>query len=95
MSRPLIYVDTSDVRDGALPHLKGAIEELSAFVAGTQHRLLAYNAFFSADGRRMAVVHVHPDASSLDRHMTLAGPRFERFAELGPQRVRSASMRRR
>ncbi len=44
--------------------------------------MLAYSAFFSDDGRRMTVVHVHPDAASLDDFMTLAGSRFERFAEL-------------
>ena len=44
--------------------------------------MLAYSAFFSDDGRRMTLVHVHPDAASLDDFMTLAGSRFERFAEL-------------
>ena len=78
----LIYVDTSDVRDGALAELKWAIEELAAYVGNAQRRMLAYSAFFCDDGRRMTVVHVHPDAASLDDFMTLAGSRFERFAEL-------------
>src|SRR5213080_4131182 len=78
----LIYVDTSDVRDGALAELKWAIEELAAYIGNAQRRMLAYSAFFSDDGRRMTVVHVHPDAASLDDFMTLAGSRFERFAEL-------------
>jgi len=78
----LIYVDTSNVRDGALAELKWAIEELAAYVGNAQRRMLAYSAFFSDDGRRMTVVHVHPDAASLDDFMTLAGSRFERFAEL-------------
>src|SRR5436309_860840 len=77
-----IYVDTSDVRDGALAELKWAIEELAAYIGNAQRRMLAYSAFFSDDGRRMTVVHVHPDAASLDDFMTLAGSRFERFAEL-------------
>jgi hypothetical protein len=49
----LIYVDTSDVRDGALAELKWAIEELAAYVGNAQRRMLAYSAFFSDDGRRM------------------------------------------
>ena len=32
MSQPLVYVDTSDVREGALEELRGAIGELAAFV---------------------------------------------------------------
>jgi len=42
----LIYVDTSDVRDGALAELKWAIEELAAYVGNAQRRMLAYSAFF-------------------------------------------------
>ena len=30
----------------------------------------------------MTVVHLHPEASSLDQFTTLACPRFERFTEL-------------
>ena len=82
MSRPLIYVDTSDVRDGALGELKDQIVELASHVERTLSQVIAYNAFFSADGDRMTVVHVHPEPSSLDQFMTLAGPRFERFTEL-------------
>ena len=69
----LIYVDTSDVRDGALAELKWAIEELAAYIGNAQRRMLAYSAFFSDDGRRMTVVHLHPDAASLDRKASLLG----------------------
>ncbi|HEY3192103.1 MAG TPA: hypothetical protein VGJ61_04905 [Solirubrobacterales bacterium] len=30
----------------------------------------------------MTVVHVHPDPSSLDYHLDVAGPRFQRFSPL-------------
>ena len=30
----------------------------------------------------MTIVHVHPDAASVDRFVTLAGPRFGRFPDL-------------
>jgi len=41
----LIYVDTSDVRDGALAELKWAIEELAAYEGNAQRRMLAYSAW--------------------------------------------------
>ena len=82
MARPLIYVDASDVRDAALGELKSAIGELASHVERTNPQLLAYNTFFSTNGDRMTVVHLHPDASSLDQFTALAGPRFERFTEL-------------
>ena len=30
----------------------------------------------------MTVVQIHPDSASLERHLTVAGPVFRRFAEL-------------
>jgi len=81
MSRPLIYVDTSDVREGALEQLKDAIEELADFVEESEPQLIAYNVYFSEDGAQMTVVHAHADSASLDHHMEVAGSRFERFAD--------------
>ena len=82
MSQPLIYVDTSDVREGALDELKSAIEELADFVEKNEPQLISYNAYFSDDGSQMTVVHVHADSASLDYNMEVAGPRFGRFADL-------------
>jgi hypothetical protein len=82
MSRPLIYVDTSEVRDGALTEVKTAIGELARHVERASPQVLAYDAFFSADGTRMTVVHLHADAESLDQFTQLAGPRFARFRDL-------------
>lgn len=82
MSQPLIYIDTSEVREGALDELKGAIRELAAFIDANEPRILAYRVYLSEDGRRMTVVHVHADSASLDHHMEVAGPAFGRFADL-------------
>jgi len=82
MSQPLVYVDTSDVREGALEELKGALQELAEFIEANEPQLLAYNVYISDDGSRMTVMHVHADSASLDYHMDVAGPRFGRFADL-------------
>ena len=82
MSHPLVYVDTSEVRDGALEELKGAIQELAEFIEANEPQLVAYNVYISDDGSQMTVIHVHADSASLDYHMEVAGPRFGRFAEL-------------
>ena len=78
----IVYVDTSDVREGALEELKTASKELVGFVEANEPQLLAYNVYFSDDGTRMTVVHVHPDAASLEYHMEVAGPVFPQFVEL-------------
>ena len=82
MSDGIVYVDISDVREGTLEVLKAAIKELVDFVAANEPRLIAYSVYFSDDGTRMTVVHVHPDSASLEYHMEVAGPAFRRFVEL-------------
>ncbi len=82
MSQPLVYIDTSDVREGALEELKGAIGELTDFVESHEAQIVSYAVYFSQDGSQMTVIHVHPDSASLDFHMEVAGPRFGRFADL-------------
>ena len=80
--QPLVYVDTSEVREGALGQLREAIGALAGFVEENEPQLISYSVYFSEDGRRMTVVHVHADSASLDHHMKVAGPRFAAFADL-------------
>lgn len=82
MPGPLLYVDTSDVRTGALEELKEAIKELVGFVESNEPQLLAYNVYVSDDGSQMTVIHAHADSASLEYHMDVAGPAFGRFADL-------------
>jgi hypothetical protein len=82
MSQPLMYIDTSEVREGALDELKVAIEELVAFIDANEPRILTYHVYLSEDGTRMTVVHLHSDPASLDYHMDVAGPAFRKFAHL-------------
>jgi hypothetical protein len=80
--QPLVYVDTSEVREGALGQLREAIGTLAAVVEQNEPQLVSYGVYFSDDGRRMTVVHVHADSASLDHHMEVAGPRFAASADL-------------
>ena len=82
MSDAIVYVDTSDVREGALEELKTGMNELVDFVAANEPRIVAYNVYFSADGTTMTVVHVHPDTASLEFHLDVAGPIFRRMVDL-------------
>jgi hypothetical protein len=82
VSQPLVYIDRSDVREGALEQLKDAIGALAGFVEEKERQLISYNVFFGEDGRQMTVMHVHVDSASLDYHMEVAGPRFAGFADL-------------
>jgi hypothetical protein len=78
----IVYVDISEVREGALDELKVGLRKLVDFIEAKEPRLIAYNVYFSADGSRMTVVNVHPDSASLEYHMEVAGPIFRQFVEL-------------
>ena len=82
MSRSLIVVDTSEIREGRLEELRAAVAEMAAFVEANEPDPVSYQVFFSEDGRRMTVIQIHPDADSMERHMEVTGPVFARFADL-------------
>ncbi len=82
MSDTIVYVDRSTVREGKQDELETAIGELVEFIEANVPRMLAYDVYFSPDGGRMTVMHVHADSASLAEHMRVAGPEFPRFGEL-------------
>ena len=82
MTAAIVYIDISEVREGALDELKAGLKDLVDFIEANEPRLVAYNVYFSADGTRMTVMNVHPDAASLEYHLEVAGPLFRRFVEL-------------
>jgi hypothetical protein len=51
----ILFVDTSDVREGALEALKPALDRLVDFVEANEPRLIAYNVYVSEDGTRLTV----------------------------------------
>ena len=52
MSDAILYLDTSDVREGALEELKPAMARLVEFVKANEPQLIAYNVYFTEDGTR-------------------------------------------
>jgi hypothetical protein len=79
---PLVYVDVSDVRDGALEELKDAFARLVEFVRTNVPEALFYGVYLSEDGRRVTVVHGHPDSRSLEQHLEVGAEAFRSFAGL-------------
>lgn len=45
MPDAIVYVDTAEVREGALAKLKEGMKELVAFAQANEPRLLAYNVY--------------------------------------------------
>ena len=81
MSEPILYIDSSTIRPGALEQVKSAIQELVAFVEANEPQLISYHFYFDEEGTRMTVVAVHPDSASMELHMRIGGPVFRKFAD--------------
>ncbi len=81
MPEPIVYIDSSEIREGKLEELKAAIGELVQFVRANEPQLISYNFYLNEDGTRMTVVAVHPDSASMEFHMKVAGPAFRKFTE--------------
>lgn len=82
MSDPIVYIDTSYIREGRLDAVKAATKELAAFVDANNPHILSYRFFIDEDARRMNVVAVHPDSEALEFHMDVGDAEFRKFADL-------------
>jgi quinol monooxygenase YgiN len=82
MSSPIIYIDTSEIREGRLEAVKAAIEELAAFIEANNPHVLSYRFFVDENAARMTVVAVHPDSAALEFHMDVGDAAFRKFADL-------------
>lgn len=79
---PLIAVDSSEIREGRIDELKAGLTELVEFIEANEAEPLAYSIYIDEVGRRMTVVQIHPSSASMELHLRLAGPIFEKFTDL-------------
>jgi len=82
MKSPIVYIDTSAIRDGKLDELELAMTNLASFVEANVPQLISYGFFLDESRTRMTVVAVHPDSASLEFHMDVGGAEFRKFADL-------------
>jgi hypothetical protein len=82
MDGPILVVDTSDINEGRLSDLKGAMVELVTFVEQNEDKPLLYTVYIDSVGKKVTVIQLHPDSASMELHMQVAASRFRRFADL-------------
>ena len=78
----LIAIDSSEIREGKIDELKIGLAELVEFVEANEPEPIAYSIYIDEAGSRMTVVQIHPSSESMELHMKLAGPIFQKFTEL-------------
>ena len=79
---PIVYLDTSVIRDGKLEELKVAMKGLAAFVKDNVPQLISYGFFLDERQGQMTVLAVHPDSASLEFHMNVGSAEFRKFRDL-------------
>jgi hypothetical protein len=79
---PIVAIDSSEIREGKLEELKKGLTELVEFVEANESEPIAYRIYIDEDGSRMTVMQIHPSSASMELHMRLAGPIFQKFTEL-------------
>ena len=80
MTRSIVYVDHSDVHEGSLQALKEGVAVLVEHLGALEPQLVAYAFYFDPAGERMTVIAVHPDSTSIEKHLEIGGPEFKKLA---------------
>jgi hypothetical protein len=75
VSGPFIFIATNRLKPGKLEDERQRAAELSDFIAANEPRLLAFNEYADDGGTEVGVVQVHPDAESMQFHMSVVRER--------------------
>jgi hypothetical protein len=75
MPGPFIFIATNRLRDGKFDLEQRRVPELSAFIQANEPRLIAFNEYVNEERSEVTVVQVHPDAASMEFHLSVVGDR--------------------
>jgi quinol monooxygenase YgiN len=79
---PLVVIDSSEIREAKIDEVKAALTQLVEFVEANEAEPIAYSIYLDEDGSRMTVMQIHPSSASMEFHLRLAGPIFQKFTDL-------------
>ncbi len=82
MVQPIVYIDTSKIREGKLEELEVAMDHLATFVGENVPQLISYAFFLNENRTQMTVVAVHPNSASLAYHLDVGADEFKKFSHL-------------
>jgi hypothetical protein len=81
-SGPIVYIDHSQIREDSIDELKTGVQRLVEFIDAREPQLITYGFYIDEDAATMTVVAVHPDSTSLERHMAIGSEEFRKLAHL-------------
>jgi hypothetical protein len=75
MPGPFIFIATNRLKEGRFGAEQERVRELSRFIEENEPRLIAFNQYVNEVLSEVAVVQVHPDAASMEYHLSVIGDR--------------------
>jgi hypothetical protein len=74
----IVYIDRSVIRSPDRGGLRESLARLTEFVREREPQLLFYGFAIDEPTATMHVIAVHPDAASLELHLAIGGPEFQK-----------------
>lgn len=71
MSGPFIFIGTYTIKSGKLEETRKHLQEVVDLVETNEPRLISFNFYLDEPGNSVSCVQVHPDAASMEYHMTV------------------------
>ena len=69
MSEPIVFISNQRIKPGKLEGYKQYYQEVAAFAEANKPGTVAHLAYLNEAGTEATVVHVFPDAASMQAHM--------------------------
>ena len=75
MSEPIVFISNQKIKEGKLDGYKQYFHEMAELIDANEPGTVAYLAYLDERGTRASVVHVFPNAESMELHMQGVGDR--------------------
>ncbi len=82
MAEPFIFITNHTIKPGRLDELLALNDQFMAFVGANEPRLLGLHGYLSEDQTQLALVQIHPDAESMEHHLSVAGDQIHQALDV-------------
>jgi hypothetical protein len=82
MAEPFIFITNHTIKPGRLDDLLERNDQFIAFVRANEPRILGLHVYLSEDQTQLALVQVHPDAESMEHHLSVAGDQIHQALDV-------------
>jgi len=69
MSEPIVFISNQRIKNGKLEGYKHYYRQVAELTAANKPGTVAHLAYINEDGTEMSIIHIFPDAESMELHM--------------------------